>query len=261
MDPLETIANEIPHLRSSFNSAFVVGSGSFGITQYLLWMFICFFITLAVVLAASKRLTIIPTNKFANLIEFGYGFVRKDIAETVIGSGFRKHMPFLATLFVFILVCNLVGLIPGTKTPTGSISITWALAVVSFCYFVTWGVKTRGLGGYIKSLVPSGLPKVMVPVVWFLEAFSTLLRAFTLAVRLYANMFAGHTVLGIFALLTSSFITCAVQGAGIAIGSASLGWMLLLLAMYALELLVAFLQAYVFTILSAVYIALATTDH
>ena len=100
----------------------------------------------------------------------------------------------------------------------------------------------------------------MVPLVWFLELFSTVLRVLTLAVRLYGNMFAGHMVLGIFALLTSMFIGSAIQGAPVD-GAISIAWVLFLFAMYALEVLVAFLQAYVFTILSAVYIGLATSDH
>ena len=162
----------------------------------------------------------------------------------------------MATLFFFILISNFVGLIPGCKTPTGSISITWALAAISFIYFIFWGIKAKGLGGYLKSFAPSGLP-----IVWFLELFSTVLRVLTLAVRLYGNMFAGHMVLGIFALLTSVFIGSAIQGAGVGVGSISIAWMLFLFAMYALEVLVAFLQAYVFTILSAVYIGLATSDH
>ena len=221
-------------------------------TQYVLWMLICFLITLVVVLAASKRLTIIPTNKFTNMVEYGYEFVKKDMGESAIGHGYKKHLPFLATLFFFILISNFVGLIPGCKTPTGSISITWALAAISFIYFIFWGIKAKGLGGYLKSFAPSGLPLVMVPIVWFLELFSTVLRVLTLAVRL---------VLGIFALLTSVFIGSAIQGAGVGVGSISIAWMLFLFAMYALEVLVAFLQAYVFTILSAVYIGLATSDH
>ena len=121
-------------------------------TQYVLWMLICFLITLVVVLAASKRLTIIPTNKFTNMVEYGYEFVKKDMGESAIGHGYKKHLPFLATLFFFILISNFVGLIPGCKTPTGSISITWALAAISFIYFIFWGIKAKGLGGYLKSV-------------------------------------------------------------------------------------------------------------
>lgn len=229
-------------------------------TQYVLWMLICFLITLVVVLAASKRLTIIPTNKFTNMVEYGYEFVKKDMGESAIGHGYKKHLPFLATLFFFILISNFVGLIPGCKT-YGVHQHHLALAAISFIYFIFWGIKAKGLGGYLKSFAPSGLPLVMVPIVWFLELFSTVLRVLTLAVRLYGNMFAGHMVLGIFALLTSVFIGSAIQGAGVGVGSISIAWMLFLFAMYALEVLVAFLQAYVFTILSAVYIGLATSDH
>lgn len=232
-----------------------------GVTQYILWMVICWIITLVLILVVGRKLTLIPTNKFVNTVEYGYQFVRNDMGEGIIGHGFKKHVPFLATLFFFILISNFVGLIPGCKTPTGSISITWALAAISFIYFIFWGIKAKGLGGYLKSFAPSGLPLVMVPIVWFLELFSTVLRVLTLAVRLYGNMFAGHMVLGIFALLTSVFIGSAIQGAGVGVGSISIAWMLFLFAMYALEVLVAFLQAYVFTILSAVYIGLATSDH
>ena len=260
MNPLESLAEQVPHLQHSFDSAFVFGSGSFGMTQYVLWMIICFVITLIVVLTAGKRLTLIPTNKFTNMVEYGYEFVKKDMGESAIGHGYKRHLPFLATLFFFILISNFVGLIPGCKTPTGSISITWALAAISFVYFIYWGIRAKGLGGYLKSFAPSGLPVVMVPLVWFLELFSTVLRVLTLAVRLYGNMFAGHMVLGIFALLTSMFIGSAIQGAPVD-GAISIAWVLFLFAMYALEVLVAFLQAYVFTILSAVYIGLATSDH
>ena len=257
MDALSTLSEEVPHLQASFDPTVVFG----GVTQYILWMVICWIITLVLILVVGRKLTLIPTNKFVNTVEYGYQFVRNDMGEGIIGHGFKKHVPFLATLFFFILISNFVGLIPGCKTPTGTISVTWALATISFIYFNVWGIKAKGLGGYLKSFAPSGLPLVMVPIVWFLELFSTVLRVLTLAVRLYGNMFAGHMVLGIFALLTSVFIGSAIQGAGVGVGSISIAWMLFLFAMYALEVLVAFLQAYVFTILSAVYIGLATSDH
>ena len=116
----------------------------------------------------------------------------------VIGEGFKKHIPFLCTLFFFILIANVVGLIPGAKATTGTISITWALAAISFVYFNFYGLKTLGVFGYIKSLVPSGVPGPMVPIIWFLEFFSMVIRVLTLAVRLYGNMLAGHMVLAVF---------------------------------------------------------------
>ena len=96
MNPLDTLAEEIPHLQASFDPAFVFGGGGFGLTQYIFWMIICLAITLTVVLAASKRLTLVPSNKFTSMVEYGYEFVRKDMGESAIGQGFKRHVPFRA---------------------------------------------------------------------------------------------------------------------------------------------------------------------
>lgn len=261
MDALETLAAGVPHLQHSFDSVFIFSSGGFGLTNYLFWMLICLAVTLIIVLVSARRLKLVPHNKFVNMVEYGYEFVKKDMGEGTIGHGYKKHVPFLATLFFFILISNFIGLIPGCKTPTGSISITWALALIAFIYFNYWGIKAHGGWGYLKSIAPSGLPLGMVPIIWFFEFVSVVLRLLTLAVRLYGNMFAGHMVMGIFALATSVFLGIAIQNADFLVGLPSVIWMLLLIAMYALETLVAFLQAYVFTILSAVYISLATSNH
>lgn len=257
MDALSTLSEEVPHLQASFDPTVVFG----GVTQYICWMVVCWIITLVLILVVGRKLTLIPTNKFVNTVEYGYQFVRNDMGEGIIGAGFKKHVPFLATMFFFILISNFVGLIPGCKTPTGTISVTWALATISFIYFNFWGVKAKGGLGYLKSLAPAGLPVFMVPIIWFLELFSTVIRWLTLAVRLYGNMFAGHMVLGIFALASSVFLTVGIQSIDVMTGVLTLPWFLLLVAMYALETLVAFLQAYVFTVLSSVYIQLATSAH
>lgn len=257
MDPLAELSAEVPHLQASFDPVSVFG----GVTQYIFFMIICWIITLVVVLVVGKKLTLIPTNKFINTVEYGYQFVRNDMGEGIIGQGFKKHVPFLATLFFFILVSNFVGLIPGCKPPTGTISVTWALATISFVYFNYYGIKAHGGWGYIKSIAPSGLPVVMVPIIWFFELFSLILRWLTLAVRLYGNMFAGHMVLGIFALASSVFLMAGIENIDIVSGILTVPWFVLLIAMYALETLVAFLQAYVFTVLSSVYVSLATSSH
>lgn len=255
-NPLEWLAADIPHLQASLESALVTP----WLTNFTLWMVICFVIVLVVVLVTGRKLTLVPTNKFTNMVEYGYEMVRKQIGEDAIGHGYKRHVPFLATLFFFILVANVIGLIPGAKAATGTISATWALSIIAFVYFNYWGVKAHGGWGYIKSIAPSGLPKVMVPVIWFFEFISLVLRALTLAVRLYGNMFAGHMVLGIFGLATSVFILTAIQGNAMYF-LPPVAWMILLIVMYLLECLVAFLQAYVFTILTAVYVSLATSDH
>lgn len=262
LDPIAMLAEHVPELKESFDPAFVIpfGDTGLGITQYMLYACLVWVIVLAVVMLAGKRLTLVPNNKFVNMVEYGYQMVRNSIGEGTIGHGYKKHIPLLATLFFFILISNFIGLIPGSKAATGSIQITWALSIVAFVYFNYWGVKAHGGWGYIKSIAPSGLPAPMVPIIWVFEFVSLVIRVLTLAVRLYGNMFAGHMALGVFALFTTSFIAAAINGAG-AIGGVSIVWMLLELFMYALETLVAFLQAYVFTILTAVYINLATSSH
>jgi F-type H+-transporting ATPase subunit a len=156
-----------------------------------------------------------------------------------------------------------VGVIPGGKPGTGAIGTTAAVALVSFCYFIAWGVKKHGVIGYIKSLAPSGVGAPMNILVWAIELFSTFLRLVTLAVRLFCNMFAGHVVMGAFAILASlffepllqSFAVSAVPGAAV-----SIFWVVILIVIYMVEILVAAIQAYVFTLLSAVYIQLVESE-
>ena len=261
-NPLADIGEPIEELSKSFDSTFVIDFGNgVGLTQYAFWMIICLAILLIVVLTAAKRVSIVPNNKFVGMVEYGYDAVCRNMGEGAIGHDWKKHMPFMATLFFFILISNVVGLIPSFKTPTGTLGVTWALALCSFVYFNFYGFKAKGGWGYIKSIAPSGLPAPMVPIIWVFEFVSMVIRVLTLAVRLYGNMFAGHTVLGIFAILTSVFLQYAITSGAIAMALPSIVWLFFIIFMYALECLVAFLQAYVFTTLSAVYISLATSSH
>ncbi|WP_350454873.1 F0F1 ATP synthase subunit A [Slackia heliotrinireducens] len=265
-EALAAFVEEAQHIFEHFEPTTVFSIGPWDVTQYVVWLFIGFFVTLAVVLVAAKNSKLVPDNKFVNIVEFGYDFVSKNIGEDVIGSGFKQHVPFLATLFFFILVCNVLGLVPGFKTSTGTISCTWALSVISFVYFLYWGMKENGLLKYWVTLCPHGVPKPMAPIIWFLELFSTMIRVLTLAVRLYGNMLAGHMILGVFGIATSTFVLYAVMSAtsavaAVATGATSVVWFLLLVIMYALECLVAFLQAFVFAILSSSYISGAVHPH
>lgn len=251
----------LEELQGSFDPTYLAGFFGTGLTQYIFWMIVCVILTLVVVLVGGKRLKLIPTDKFANMVDYGYDAIRRNMGENAIGEGYEKHMPLIATMFFFILISNFVGLIPGFKTPTGTLSVTWALSTVAFFYFNWQGIKARGGWGYIRSIAPSGLPKVMVPIIWFFELISLVLRWLTLAVRLYGNMFAGHMVLGIFALMTSVFIQGMIMSGNVLFCLPPIAWMLFLIAMYALECLVAFLQAYVFAILTSVYIGGAISTH
>ena len=260
-NPLNDIAEPIEELSKSFNSTLVFDFGNgVGITQYTFWMIIICAIVIVGVLVGVRKIKVVPEGKFAGLVEWGYDAVRRNMGEGAIGHGYKKHIPFIATMFFFILISNVIGLIPGAKTPTGTLSVTFALALLSFLYFNFYGIKAKGGWGYIKSIAPSGLPKPMVPIIWFFEFFSLVIRLLTLAVRLYGNMFAGHMILGIFAIMTQFFILDLISFANPA-GVAAIAWAVFLIAMYALECLVAFLQAYVFSVLTAVYVGLAQSEH
>jgi F-type H+-transporting ATPase subunit a len=141
--------------------------------------------------------------------------------------------------------------------------VTFVLAAISFIYFNYYGIKHSGIGRYLKNIAPSGIMPGLNVLVWLIELMSLLLRLVTLAVRLFANMYAGHIVLGAFSILTMLFVVPVINTGMSELAGAlpAIAWIVLLVAMYAMEMLVAFLQAYVFTLLSAVYISLATSEH
>ena len=153
--------------------------------------------------------------------------------------------------------------VPGMKPGTGAIGCTAALALVTFIYFVYYGCKKHGVIGYIKSLAPAGVMFPMNVFVWVIEVFSLLLRPITLAIRLFCNMFAGHIVMGSFAIMASLFAEPLLQqltAMNAAMALPSVAWLAILLIIYAVELIVAFVQAYVFTVLAAVYIQIAEAE-
>jgi len=266
VNPLDSLSEEMEELVDSFSSTPVVGDLNVGITQYSFWMFVAIVILLAVVFIFKKKQAangLVPKGRFVNGVEFLVEYCRDDLCKALLGDTWREHFPFIASVFFFILVNNIVGVIPGCKPGTGCIGTTAALALVSFVYFIVIGMKRKGVLGYIKSLAPAGVSFPMNALVWVIEVFSTFLRLVTLAVRLFCNLFAGHVVMGTFAILASLFFTPVLQSvsaATIAQAGASVFWLAILLVIYAVELLVAAIQAYVFTLLSAVYIQLAEAD-
>lgn len=257
---LANISAEISHVVHEFLPRFMVGGGQVGITQYVFWMCVAIVVMLLVLFAAKKRLSLVPKGRFVNGIEYAVEYVRDDIIKGNLGHTADKHGPFLLSLFFFIVFNDLIGVIPGMKPGTGTIGVTFALALVSFIYFIAVAVKNMGAMGYVKSFAPSGVVFPLNVFVGVIEVFSTFLRLVTLAIRLFANMFAGHICLAAFALLTSGFFGL-ILSAGNFLGVASIVWLAVLTVIYAIELVVAVIQAYVFTVLSAVYIQLAESEH
>ncbi len=229
-------------------------------SQYTFWLIISAIVCLIVVVYAAKKVQLIPQGFFAGGIDHLMEWLRQDVGYNNIGPEADKHMPFLMTILFFILTSNLIGLIPGVSVATGCMGVNVALAIISFVYFFAYGIKKQGFWRYIASFAPAGLVLPLAIMIWIIEVFSTFLRIITLSVRLFGNMFAGHLALGAFAILTTVFITPFIQDMTVATFTGalpSIAWIVLLLAMYCMEMLVACIQAYVFTLLSAVYIQLA----
>jgi len=173
-------------------------------------------------------------------------FVRIDIVKANIGHGYERFLPYLLTVFFFILTCNLLGLIPYAATATSNISVTFTLAVFTFIIIQFTMFKEHGLGGWLAHLTggtPWFLWIIMVPV----EFLSMFIKPFALMVRLFANMTAGHVVIVTLIGLIFVFKSWFVAPAAVAVT----------LAMYGLELFVAFMQAYIFTMLSSLFIGMA----
>jgi F-type H+-transporting ATPase subunit a len=223
-----------------------IGPVNFAFTNSALYMGIAVGLTAALMLGATAGRQLVP-GRMQAIAELAYEFVADTIRNT-IGEGGMQFFPLVFSLFMFILVSNVVGLIPYNFTVASHLIVTAALALLVFFTVVVYGFWKNGLH-FLKVFVPSGVPIYILPLVVMLEVFSFFIRPVSHSVRLFANMLAGHITLKVFA----AFVTM-LGGLGIA------GWigatlpLALTVALTALELLVAFLQAYVFTILTCIYL-------
>jgi F-type H+-transporting ATPase subunit a len=205
-------------------------------------------------LAGRKDAAVAPTG-VRNLAETSVEFIENGIVMQTMGEDGLGWTPFLLSLFVFIYLCNVPGIIPFFQMPaTARIAIPMFLALLVWVIYNGVGIKHQGLGGYLKStLFPPGVPWPLYILVTPIEFISNILvRPFSLTVRLFANMLAGHILLVTFALLTQSLWTA--QTKVILLRGMTVLPFAMLIFLTAFEVLVAFLQAYIFTILTAVYI-------
>jgi F-type H+-transporting ATPase subunit a len=179
-------------------------------------------------------------------------FIRDEIAEKNIGHDGRKFTPLLCSFFFFILVAALLGLMPFAATSTGNIAVTMALATVSFFAQQYAGISKFGPVGHFKNLIPSGIPFWLLPVFVPIEILGLFTKPFALMVRLFANMLAGHMVITTLLVLIPMMAQIS-RLFGVAITPVSLGLSLFIML---LEILVAFIQAFIFTLLSAIFIGM-----
>jgi F-type H+-transporting ATPase subunit a len=202
-----------------------------------------------------------PKGRWWNLLETMLVFVRDEVARPAIGHhDGDKFLPFLWTMFFFILGCNLVGLLPWSGSPTGALATTAALAMVTFLTVLGAGIAKMGPFGFLKNLVPHmDLPIALAiflwPMIFVLEVGGLLIKHVVLAIRLLANMMAGHLVL---AVLVGFVVMTAGKAEFWGVMPASV---LGATALSLLELFVAFLQAYIFTFLSALFIGMVVHSH
>jgi F-type H+-transporting ATPase subunit a len=209
-------------------------------TNSALFMVIAAVVITLFALYAMRGGRLIPT-RLQSVAELSYEFVANMVRDNVGTSG-MKYFPFIFTLFMFVLTLNMLGMLPYSFTVTSHIIVTFALAAFVFIGVTLIGFWKHGVG-FLKFFVPAGVPAVMLPLLVVIEVISYLTRPLSLSVRLFANMMAGHTMLKVFGAF--------VVALGLLGGWAPLAFMV---GFTGLEILVAFLQAYVFAILTCIYL-------
>lgn len=218
------------------------------ITKNVVFMWLVAIILVVLLSLVSRRYktSLIPRG-IANFFEIIVLFVIDEIVKPTIGKGYEKFLPYLLTLFFFILTANFFGLVPYSTSVMGSVAVTGALAVISFIVTQLSGIKQHGFFSYFKGLIPSGMPIIILPLIIVVEILALFTKPFALCIRLFANMIAGHVV--IFSLIGLIFILHTAYVAPVSVG--------FVLFIYLLEMLVALIQAYIFTMLTALYIGMA----
>ena len=216
-------------------------------TNASLFMVISATVIILFLFLGSKEKKIIP-NKLQLIAEMSYTFVANMISDTA-GSKARPYFPFIFSLFMFVLFCNMVGMLPYSFTVTSHIIVTLIMALFIFIAVTIIGFIKHGFK-YLSIFVPSGVPALLLPLITIIEIISYLSRPVSLSVRLFANMMAGHTMLKVFG---GFVVSLGILG----------GWLPLSfsVALTGLEILVAFLQAYVFAILTCIYLNDALNLH
>jgi F-type H+-transporting ATPase subunit a len=232
------------------------------ITRFMVMELVVAALLMAILIPVVRHIARTPYSRgwFMNMFEAILLFIRDEVARPSIGGhGADRFLPYLWTAFFFVLFSNLLGMIPGGASTTANVNVTGVLALMTFGIVVTAGMRESGVAGFWLAIVPHlDVPKLLKPFLWglmfFIEIVGLLIRHSVLAIRLFANMFAGHMVLSVilgFILMANGWLFYMVMPFSVA-GVIALSF---------LELLVAFLQAYIFTFLSAMFIGAALHPH
>jgi len=220
-----------------------------GISKAVLMMIISSAVLIVMFAWAMRRVRLegAPTG-ITNALETIVVFVRDEIAMPAMGRKWGgRFTPFLCTVFFFVLMCNLLGMVPGGYTATSNLNVTATLALITFALIVIMALLDQGPVKYIKHMAgPPGTPALIVPLVFFIEVLSLFVKPIALTIRLGANMTAGHIV--ILVMISFIFVFQSVWMSALSVPLA--------VAITLLELIVAFIQAYVFTLLSSIFIGM-----
>jgi F-type H+-transporting ATPase subunit a len=231
----------------TFNPIFSIGP--WHVTKPELLMVICMLLVVGFFWAAFAKPKLVPRG-VQNLGELGILFVRDQILRPMTGKRGDSFLPFLVSLFFFIWIMNIMEVIPVAQFPVPAhIGFVWTLVGLVWLTYMSVGIRVKGPIGFFKGMIPEGVPwwimGLLVPIIWFSDI---LVRPFTLGVRLFANMFAGHILLLVFYLATWYFFSASF---GIVYAAGSLAMVIVLTGF---ELLIQALQAFIFTMLTAFYI-------
>ncbi len=224
------------------------GSIDLSLTNSGLYMIIATAIAILFLHLATKRKSLIP-SRLQVIAEGMYNFII-EMVRNGIGNEGNKFFPLVFSLFVFILLCNLLGMTPYSFTATSQVAVTLSLALIAFTTVTVFAIWRNGFFGFLHMFLPSGVPLLMAPVIFLIEFFSFLIRPITLSVRLFANMVAGHVLLKVVAGFIISL--------GIVFGALPFVFSIVMIGF---ETFVAVLQAYIFAILVCAYLGEVTRAH
>jgi len=244
--PFTHLSIPLPHLE--------VAGVDLSITKHVVMMWIVFGILFTLFRVASRGSQGLVPRGLRNALEVLVVFVRDEVARRAIPENADKFVGYLLTTFFFILACNLLGLVPGMSTATGNIAVTAMLALIAMAVIQVSGILKYGIWGHTKNLMPPGLPGWLMPLIFVIEVLSQFIRPFALCIRLFANMMAGHVVILAFISLTFIMADLFSPAVGFATAPVSVGFALFV---HFLELLVAFIQAFIFTMLTAQFIGMS----
>jgi len=220
------------------------------ITKHVLWMWIASLLLITVFGLAFRKRKLVNSG-FANFLEMLVVFVRDEVVYNSLGKKEGdKVMPYMLTVFFFVLTCNLLGLIPWGATAYGNVSVTASLAICSFILIQAKGMIKHGPIKYLTGLVPHGIPVFVIPIMIPVEIIGLFTKPFALCIRLFANMIAGHAVIlslmGLIFIAKVYLIPLPIFGA---------------IVISMLEIFVAFIQAFIFTLLTSLFVSLAQHSH